>query len=255
MVTVLPLIVVLATAIVSTVLPPVVRFIRMFPVPAFTASLNVSTILAPTATPVASSAGVLELRIGAVMSGVGAGAGAGAGAGVGVGTGTGTTGVLSSITVILELTMSLIPSVTTSRSSTRIFLETVRTACPALLTVTLPRVTTTLFPATMREVLIKTVLPLRLSARSTRMRVLPLASLITLVVLVAADAVLAVGVPKAAPVPTVEKPKAPRLSAVPRASALEAVDVDFFFLDILVPPKEIVINGQVRPVISVFSQG
>jgi hypothetical protein len=51
------------------------------------------------------------------------------------------------------------------------------------------------------------------------------------------------------------KPKVPRLSAVPRASALEAVDVDFFFLDILVPPKEIVINGQVRPVLSVFSQG
>jgi hypothetical protein len=191
--------------------------------------------------------------VGAVVSEVGAGAGAGAG--VGVGTGTGTTGVLSSITVILELTMSLIPSVTTSRSSTRIFLETVRTAFPALLRVTLPRVTTTLFPATMREVLIKTVLPLRLSARSTWMRVLPLANLITLVVLVAADAVLAVGVPKAAPVPTVEKPKVPRLSAVPRTSALEAVDVDFFFLDILVPPREIVNSGQVRPFVSASSQG
>ena len=87
------------------------------------------------------------------------------------------------------------------------------------------------------------------------MRVLPLASLITLVVFREAAAVLAVGAPKAAPVPIAVKPKVPRLSAVPRASALEAVDVDFFFLDILVPPKEIVINGQVRPVLSVFSQG
>ena len=165
----------------------------------------------------------------------GAGAGAGAGAGVGVGVGTGTTGVLSSITVIFEFTMFLIPSVTTSRSSTRIFLETVRTACPDLLRVTLPRVTTTLLPSTMREVLMKTVLPLRLSARSTRMRVLPLASLITLVELVAAVAVLAVGAPKAAPVPIAVKPKVPRLSAVPRASALLAVDADFFLssLDIL----------------------
>jgi hypothetical protein len=79
--------------------------------------------------------------------------------------------------------------------------------------------------------------------------------LITLVVFREAAAVLAVGAPKAAPVPIAVKPKVPRLSAVPRASALEAVDVDFFFLDILVPPKEIVINGQVRPVLSVFSQG
>jgi hypothetical protein len=73
--------------------------------------------------------------------------------------------------------------------------------------------------------------------------------------LVAAVAVLAVGAPKAAPVAIAVKPKVPRLSAVPRASALLAVEVDFFFLDILVPPKEIVINGQVRPFVSASSQG
>ena len=208
------------------------------------ATLNAS-ILA-TAAMVGSTTGALPPELPPPLAG---------GVGVGAGVGTGTTGVLSSMTVIFELTMFLIPSVTTSRSSTRIFLETVRAACPVLLRVTLPRVTTTLLPSTMREVLMKTVLPLRLSARSTRMRVLPLASLITLVVFREAVAVLAVGAPKAAPVPIAVKPKVPRLSAVPRASALEAVDVDFFFLDILVPPKEIVINGQVRPVLSVFSQG
>jgi hypothetical protein len=178
------------------------------------------------------------------------------GAGAGVGTAAGVSVmVLSSIAVILELTMFLIPSVTTSRSSTRIFLETVRTPLPVLVSLIVPRVTSLLSPLTMREVLMITVLPLRLSARSTRIRVLPLASLITLVVFSAAAAVLAVGAPKAAPVPIAVKPKVPRPSAVPRASALEAVEVDFFFLDILVPPKEIVNSGQVRPFVSASSQG
>jgi hypothetical protein len=78
------------------------------------------------------------------------------------------------------------------------------------------------------------------------MRVLPLANLITLVVLVAADAVLAVGAPKAAPVPTVVKPKVPKLRAVPKANAFVTVEVDFFFdfLDILVSPQKMVTNGQ-----------
>ena len=73
------------------------------------------------------------------------------------------------------------------------------------------------------------------------MRVLPFASTIILAEFIDAVAVVEVWA-KAAPAPTAVKPKVPRLSAVPRASALLAVEFDLFFvfLDILVPPKEIV---------------
>ena len=109
---------------------------------------------------------------------------------------------------------------------------------PVLVSLIFPRVNTLLSPLTMREVLMMTVLPRRLSARSTRTRVLPLASLITLVVFSEAAAVLTVGELKAAPVPIAVKPKVPRLRAVPRARPFIALLDDFFLClpDIFVVP-------------------
>ena len=55
------------TEMVATVVVPLLT--RKLPVPAFTASLNVNTKLAPMAIPVAPSAGVMRLSVGAVVSG------------------------------------------------------------------------------------------------------------------------------------------------------------------------------------------
>ena len=55
------------TAIVSAVAPPVLNNV-MFPLSASTLSLNVKTIFASTATPVALSAGELETRVGETLS-------------------------------------------------------------------------------------------------------------------------------------------------------------------------------------------
>ncbi len=54
------------TEMVATVVVPLLT--RKLPVPAFTASLNVNTKLAPTAMPVASSVGVMLISDGVVVS-------------------------------------------------------------------------------------------------------------------------------------------------------------------------------------------
>jgi hypothetical protein len=69
-VTVLPLIVIwaLAIGIVVIVVLSELFLIRTFPVPALTDSLKFKTIFEDTATPVALSAGVLDERVGGVVS-------------------------------------------------------------------------------------------------------------------------------------------------------------------------------------------
>ena len=63
-----PVTLLLVTLIVSTVLSSEVFLIVMLPLSASTVSLNVRTMFASTATLVASSAGLEELKVGAVVS-------------------------------------------------------------------------------------------------------------------------------------------------------------------------------------------